>query len=362
MLKKTLGLVGSLVGLLFLYLLIAPVPIDPKSWQAPANPGYTGNFEVNDRLAELETLSISDYSGPEDVIADTQGNLYVSTHEGVILRLSPDDSEPEVFAKNLGRPLGLAFDQQGNLLVADAYLGLLSINPKGEIKVLLDSVAGKPLVYANNLDISEDGRIYFSEASSKFGAEENGGSYPASLLDLMEHGGHGRLMVFDPNTKEVEVLMSGLQFANGVALAHDESFVLVNETGNYRILKHWLKGSQQGQTEELVSELPAFPDNLNRGLNGLYWAGLVSPRNPLIDALSDQPFWRKVVQRFPAFMRPKATFYGHVVAFDDQGRIIHDLQDPSGAYPTTTSVFETENNLYIGSLTAKVLGRLKWNP
>ncbi|MGI9279792.1 MAG: hypothetical protein ACR2PX_09190 [Endozoicomonas sp.] len=124
-------------------------------------------------------------------------------------------------------------------------------------------------------------------------------------------------------------------------------------------MRYWLEGSRKGQSEEVISELPAFPDNLNRGLNGQYWVGLVSPRNKLLDAISEQPFLRKIVQRLPASLRPKATFYTHVIAFDDQGKITQNLQDPEGHYPTATSVFETESYLYIGSLTAETLGRTK---
>ena len=67
---------------------------------------------------------------------------------------------------------------------------------------------------------------------------------------------------------------------------------------------------------------------------------------------------RKVVQRMPAFLRPKAIAYGHVIAVDDNGKVVIDLQDPDGTYPINTSVTETDNHLYIGSLVAPVLGRI----
>jgi hypothetical protein len=50
---------------------------------------------------------------------------------------------------------------------------------------------------------------------------------------------------------------------------------------------------------------------------------------------------------------------GRVMAFDDSGRIVAVLQDPSGAYPETTGVTETEERLYVQSLHAKALG---WRP
>jgi hypothetical protein len=85
---------------------------------------------------------------------------------------------------------------------------------------------------------------------------------------------------------------------------------------------------------------------------------LVSPRNPLVDNLSGKPFLRKMIQRMPAFLRPKAVPYGHIIAIDGNGKVLEDLQDPDGAYPINTSVTETADYLYIGSLVTPVLGRL----
>jgi len=67
---------------------------------------------------------------------------------------------------------------------------------------------------------------------------------------------------------------------------------------------------------------------------------------------------RKVIQRMPAFLRPKAVPYGHIMAIDGQGKVVADLQDPDGKYPLNTSVTETKDYLYIGSLVAPVLARL----
>ena len=60
----------------------------------------------------------------------------------------------------------------------------------------------------------------------------------------------------------------------------------------------------------------------------------------------------------PKFLRPKATSYGHIIAIDGNGQILEDLQDANTAYPQNTSVTETKDYLYIGSLVAPVLARL----
>jgi len=344
------------------YLFVAPVAIEPIAWQAPANPGYNGDFAENNKLANLQHLTISPYHGPEDIVTDAQGRLYVSVHEGKILRLYPEENRYEVFAENLGRPLGLAFDAKQNLLVADAYLGLLSISAQAEVSVLADSFEAEPIVYANNIAVHNNGTIYFTEASTKYGAKAFGGSYPASLLDLMEHCACGRVFAYKPaqtpdEKPRLKLIAEGLYFANGLALSADQNTLYVNETGMYRVNAIALN-QPNFPIRPFIENLPSFPDNLSQGQAGKIWLGLVSPRNPLLDALSTQPFWRKVIQRFPKAIRPKATFYGHVIAFNDKGEIVQNLQDPSGAYPTNTGVLELDNRLYIASLTAKNLSYL----
>lgn len=361
MLKKIVLTAGVIIAAIIIYFIAYPVPISPVAWEAPPNPGYTGPFAVNDRLTAIETFPIAGNHGPEDIALDEQGRIYAATHEGNIVRLNPDGSSPENWVKTGGRPLGIDFDGQGNLIVADAFRGLLSINSEGAISELATIADGIPIRYADDVDIADDGKIYFSDASTKFGAKESGGTYEGSLLDLMEHGGHGRLLVYDPSTKETKTLLDGLNFANGVAVSHNQKFVLVNETGSYQVVRYWISGPENGKSEVFAHSLPSFPDNISTGLDGRYWIALVSPRNPLLDGLSLKPFMRKVIQRLPAFLRPKAIAYGHIIAIDKTGLVKEDLQDPDGGYPINTSVTETEDYLYIGSLVAPVLGRIEKN-
>lgn len=358
MLKKIAAGGAALAAALLLYLLLWPVPIEPVAWEPPPNPGYTGPHAENQRLQSLEALAIGDHHGPEGVAVDAGGRIYVATHEGWIVRLASDGTSPERFAETGGRPLGLDFDGEGNLLVADAFKGLLSIAPDAKVRTLATVADGIPIRYADDVAAAQDGRIYFSDASTKFGAEEWGGTLAASVLEIIEHRRHGRLLVYDPRTGTATTVLDGLSFANGVAVSPDQRFVLVNETGRYRVLRVWLDGPKAGTSEPFVEALPGFPDNITAGRDGRFWVGLVSPRNPIVDALAGRPFLRKVVQRLPELLKPKPVAYGHLIALDAQGRVVQDLQDPEGGYPMTTGAVETDDYLYVSSLTAPVLGRL----
>lgn len=337
-----------IVIVLVAYLALWPVEVDPVAWEAPKNEGYTGAFAQNQQLSQLNRIELNGDIGPEDLALDKDGNVYFSLLNGDIKFLDKNGQINE-WVNTGGRPLGIEFDHQGNLIVADAFKGLLSISPKGDIQTLVSEVDGVPVNYADDVDVAKNGNIYFSDASTKFFAKDHG-TYGASLLDINEHGGHGRLIEYNPQTKTSTVLVQDINFANGVALSHDEQHVLFNETGSYRVLRLALNGEQRGTLDVLIDNLPGFPDNIARGNQGVYWLGLVSPRSKPLDLLSNSPQLRKVVQRLPEFMRPKAQHFGHIVAINDQGEVVFNLQDPLGMYGQTTGALEVGDKLYISSL------------
>ncbi|MDJ0793212.1 MAG: SMP-30/gluconolactonase/LRE family protein [Woeseiaceae bacterium] len=345
--KRGLLALGTLLTGLMLYLLLWPVPIEPVAWQAPVDRGFVDPHAPNRLLQAATGIRLGDFEGPEDATLGHNGSVYVTTSQGQVIRIL--QRRVEAFADTDGRPLGIEVDPDGNLVVANAYLGLQRIDRQGNVEALLSRIGDTP-VYPNNLAIATDGRIFFTEASNKFGAERFRGTYNASLLDIMEHGGHGGVFVFDPATGESRQLLDDLNYANGIAISKDNTFIVIAETSNYRVLKHWILGERAGTTEVLLENLPGFPDNLKTGLGGRFWVGLAAPRNALLDKLSDRPWLRKVVQRLPAFLRPQAVPSSHVVAFNGDGQILMDMQDPDARFPTLTGVLETQRSLYLTSL------------
>jgi sugar lactone lactonase YvrE len=342
-------LIAGLV-LLGLYLAAWPVPVEPVAWQAPENSGLTGAFAANDRLANAQAIHLGHYEGPEDVTVGQDGALYATTASGMILRIEEDTAAVSEFADVGGRPLGIEAASDGTLFVANAYIGIQRISPRGEVTDLLTAINGDPIPYADDLAVSNSGIVYFSDASTRYGAEAWGGTYEASLLDILEHGGHGRVIAFDPRSGDARILVDELNFANGIALSADERFLLIVETGSYRILRHWLQGPDAGTTEVILDNLPGFPDNVNSGGEGRFWVGLVAPRDANLDGLSDKPFLRKVVQRLPAFLRPKAVPSSHVIAINGEGEVLLSLQDPAARYPAMTGACEAGQRLYLTRL------------
>lgn len=358
--KRVAIRVGIPVLLLLLYFGLWPVEVDPVAWTPRPDAGYTASFARNDGLSAVERVPIPDLTGPEDLAADPEGGLYTTSHEGWIVRRPAGKANFERWIDTGGRPLGVDWDGAGDrLIVADAYRGLLAVDRDGRLEVLADTADGVPIRYADDAVSLPDGRIFFSDASTKFGAEAFGGTYEASLLDIMEHGGHGRLLVWSPASKTARTVLDGLQFANGVALGPGGESILVAETGSYRILRYFFAGPRKGKTETLIDNLPGFPDNLNRGQEGRYWVGIVSSRRAIVDAVGPYPFLRKVLARVPTAFRPEATRYGHVVAFSIEGEVLLDLQDHEERFVRTTGAFEHEGALWVTSLNEPDLARIE---
>jgi sugar lactone lactonase YvrE len=346
--KRVLGYLGILLTGIAVYLLAWPVPIEPVAWQAPTDRGFVDPFASNDLLEDATAIDLGSHEGPEDATLGHDGLVYVTTAGGRVLRIR--NRRVEEFADTDGRPLGIEVDSDGSLVIANAYLGLQRIDVQGNVTLLLGSIDGNVPVYPNNLAVGQGGKIYFTEASSKFGADKYRGSYNASLLDIMEHGGHGGVFAFDPKTGTSEQLIDDLNYANGVAISEDNRYLVIAETSNYRVLKHWLAGPLQGNTEVLLDNLPGFPDNLKTGKSGRFWLGFAAPRNDLLDKVSDKPWLRKVIQRLPAVLRPKAVPASHVIAFNGEGQILMNMHEPNARFPTLTGVLETQRSLYLTTL------------
>src|ERR1043166_1375933 len=166
--KRILFVILVLILATVVYLLVAPVPIDPVAWTPPPAPGLVGPYAQNNLLAPVQRLSLGDGRNPEDVALDSEGRIYAGFEDGRIIQLQADGTQPRGFANTEGRPLGLVFDHSGNLIIADAIKGLLSVDKKGVIKVLTISADGANFGCLNDLDVGADGTIYFTEASAKF--------------------------------------------------------------------------------------------------------------------------------------------------------------------------------------------------
>ncbi|WP_436700883.1 SMP-30/gluconolactonase/LRE family protein [Nocardioides sp. BYT-33-1] len=290
--------------------------------------------------------------GAEDVVVATSGPdagcVFTGTDDGAILRVHPGGGRIDRVAHTGGRPLGIEFAADGRLLVCDARRGLLWVDPaSGGVELITAEVEGRPMVFCNNAALAEDGTIWWSDSSTRFGIDR-------WKDDFVRNTRTGRLLRRDPDGT-VTVVLDGLAFANGVALSSAGDFVCVAETGARTVVRHWISGPRGGTRDLLCGGLPGYPDNIARGSDGLIWITIASPTDPLVERLQRGPMaLRKLATRLPDTLQPQPRQTVRVVAYDDHGTLVHDLDispaEHGAAYHMVTGVREHEGRVWLGSL------------
>jgi sugar lactone lactonase YvrE len=286
--------------------------------------------------------------GAEDVLVGPDGTVWTGTEDGAIWAVDAATGNVRRIADTSGRPLGLELMPDGRLLVCDAQEGVLAVDAgSGAVEVLLDRIDGRPMRFCNNAAVAADGTIWFSDSSRSYGIER-------WKDDFVQDTRSGRLARRDPDGT-VSVVLDGLAFANGVALAADESYVCVAETRARTVVRLWLTGPRAGERDHLVTDLPGYPDNISRGSDGLVWVTVASPVDGLVELLGSAPLaLRKAITRIPEALQPAPKQTIRVQAYDDDGRLVHDLDLPQPGrgpgYHMVTGVREHEGRVWMGSL------------
>jgi sugar lactone lactonase YvrE len=338
------------------FLLAVPPPVDgfdPEPWRPGESSGFPEGITTP---AQVEPVTAEVINGPEDVASDGEGNLYTGDRDGVIWRFSSAGGEPVRFAEPGGRPLGLAFAPDGRLVVANHGLGLQAISPDGGVETLVDEVAGERILFANDLDISRAGVVYFSDSSSRYNTTTLGEESSSYLLpDAIDGRASGRLLSYDLATGRSEVLLDGVYFPNGVALTADGSALWVAESNRYRVLQHDLGA---GTTTTVYENLPGTPDNIDRDPDGRMLVAVYERNAALDNLVLPYTVARQILIRLPSdlFVNEEDPLGGSVLVAHDDGSAVEFL---TGLVPAATSVHPVGDRWYLGAL----LGQpVRWTP
>ncbi|XP_061571300.1 adipocyte plasma membrane-associated protein [Cololabis saira] len=364
------SLLGALLALAVgVYLLKSPIDPKPHVLKGPP-PALEGVLAVNTRLQRGRRLFSGRLHGPESFTADRDGNVYTGTVDGKLWRIGPDDSLTLIthMGQNLpqcgsstayepvcGRPHGVRMDRRGQLIVADSYLGLHSVDPKTGEKIVLvsnsEGADGVPFAFLNGLEISsQTGIIYFTDSSSRWGRRH-------VKLEVIELNTLGRLLSYDPRTGNVSVLLDSLYMPNGIVLSPDEHFLLLAETSIGRILRYWLKGPKAGTKEVVMDNMIGYPDNIRLSDHRTFLVGITTPRfrkflPPFLDMIAPYP----AVKRLLAKVVPLTWYnlllprYALVLELGLDGQLVGTLHDPEGRLTWAISdVFQHHGRTYLGN-------------
>ncbi|WP_324721183.1 SMP-30/gluconolactonase/LRE family protein [Salinimicrobium sp. HB62] len=168
----------------------------------------------------------------EGPATDAEGNVYFTDQpNNRIHKWSTKDNVVTVFMEDAGRSNGLYFDAEGNLFAAaDKHSEIWKITPKKEVSVLLEGFRGKRFNGPNDLWISPDGGIFFTD--------------PFYKRDYWSHSEQPikeqRVYYLTPNRKGLFIAAEGLVKPNGIIGTPDGKTVYIadiedNKTWSYSI-------------------------------------------------------------------------------------------------------------------------------
>jgi len=319
--------------------------LDPQFWHPADPPPMEGPLAENAELAGCDRVVAVD--GPEDVAFDDEGRLYAGGEDHTVYRtVDPIEGEEvdaavEAFAAVDGRPLGMTFDGE-RLLVAATAGGLQSVAPDGTVTTLADRAGGRPIAFADDINVADDGTVWFTDATRH-------DVYQDELFELRDTG---RLLAYDPASGETTVECDDMGFANGVIPGPDGDSLLVTETSRYRVTRYWTGGDRAGEREVVHENLPGYPDNIDAAGEGSYWVAIPALRDAVLDRVHRHPWLVRQLGRLPESVLGAVSPdpYGLVLQMDADGEILDSLHDPSGAVHYVTSATEHEGALYLGTL------------
>ncbi|MFT6802615.1 MAG: sugar lactone lactonase YvrE [Salibacteraceae bacterium] len=341
-------------------LMFSSCSLKPLAYEPETIPSFEGVTQLNEKLLASEKIQIDGWFGPEDILFDSVGNLYTGVHnanfsDGRILKIDPS-GKVEEFYNSGSWVAGLHFDKEGNLLALSHKQGLISISPTNKVTVLAATDEnGNSFHIPNGLDIANDGMVYFTNTS-----EISAYSIKYGRKVIMEMKPLGGLFRYNPVTNKVKTLIDGAYFGNGVVISKDQEFLLMVETTKYRVLKYWLSGEKEGQTEVFIDNLHGFPNGISIRDNGSYWLGFSTKRNEALDNIHPKIGMKKLVYGLPEFMQPKAEPFGMVMNISKDGEILETLYDTQGVILTEAgAVKEFNGYVYIGGDVLPFIGRYK---
>lgn len=321
-------------------------------------------WTLNDKLKDVYVIGEGEIEGAEDVILDRYDNLYGGSRHGDIIRFFPPDYKRwEIFAHIGGAPLGMAFDRNDNLHVCVGGMGVYRVTPDRKVELVTDETNrsiysvndDSRLRLADDLDITDDGRIYFSEATVRYEIHD----WP---IDGLEARGNGRIICYDPKTKKSRTVIRNLLFPNGVCFANNKESILFAETWGCTVKRYWIDGPNKGKIEIVMENLPGYPDNINWASDGNYWMSLLGMRSPALDLAWKMPGFRKrMANQVPRdeWLFPNVNV-GCVIKFNDKGEVLDILWDLGAKnHPQITSMREHRGYLFLGGLSNNRIGRYK---
>lgn len=256
------------------------------------------------------TVDVSDirYVGaglerPECILAEPDGTLWSADGRGGVVRIAPDGSQELIlqstvapndkvsfedrYVNTMGSlPNGLAFDADGNFLIANFGTDALELMARdGRTRTLVDAIEGKPVGKANFVTRDSRGRLWLTVTTRTVPWTRH--------VETMSHDGY--IAVIDE--KGVRIVADGLCGTNELRFDPAENYLYVAETTARRISRfRVLPGGALGARETYGPDnVGGFCDGIAFDTHGNLWSTLImadrliaiTPEGNLLTLLDD---------------------------------------------------------------------------
>jgi len=222
--------------------------------------------------------------------------------------------------------------------------------------------------YCNDIAIDYDtGLVYFTDSTRvapSVTTTRRGDTFNSFSSSFLSGDATGRLLVYNPDTRDTHVLVTEIPFANGVGVNKYSKRVIFASTSSYSVRFVPLPSSARDLPASPVSfmdaplfydgKLPGFPDGLTVDpTDGSTYVPVFAPVPPIAKIVNIVPrFVLRFIVSAPHFLRPKPNGKIHtlIVHLDQRGELIRVLHDTTGQFGTLTSVERCGNYLFCGAL------------
>ena len=335
-----------------------------------AIPSMDGAFSPNERLDQA--IPIGEPLPGADAIAEApDGAVCVSAGRQVWRLSGPRYESRSVLAEFDGDVGALAFHPDGRLLACTTR-GLAAVEPNGTKRVLAEA-DGEPLRCLTAVAAAPDGTIFAADGSLKHQAHD-------WCVDLMERNRLGRVLACGPTLENARVLLRGLDYPGGLAVAAD-GHLWFTESSAHRLSRAAITGPGGiGAPATVIRNMPGYPSRLGRSADGGFWLSLFAVRTHLIEFVLREDDFREEMMRTvaPAYwiapalatsgdcLEPMQTgglkalgiqkpwapprSYGLLARLDADGDVVETLHSRvGGRHHGITAAVETDQGLVIVS-------------